>query len=282
MRFPGIKSIGICALVIAACWVPAAFSQSRVIRIGSGGTYLGVQMEDVTAGNLTKYKLSKEMGVIVTSVEKGSPAEAAGLQADDVILDYCGIPVISMAQMQRLVEETPAGRKVTLGVSRDGKSLTLTPTLRERPGGSRDIRLLAPGGRNFDFALPEEGRGFWLDRPGGGQRFGFSIPFEGRPRIGVTLEPLTNQMAEFLGVPGKEGALVTDVTKGSSADGRLKAGDVIVRADGKSVRNPDDLLNILSGKADGATVDLVIVRDKKETNVSITLGSSGTRKGFKV
>jgi len=89
-------------------------------------------------------------------------------------------------------------------------------------------------------------------------------------------------MAEFLGVPGKEGALVTDVAKGSAAENRLKAGDVIVRADGKSVRNPDDFLNILRGKDDGASVDLVIVRDKKETTVTVTLGSGGARKGFKV
>jgi serine protease Do len=288
MSFSGIKRTEISSFVLAGLaiaglsglYASPAFSQSRVIRIGGGGAYLGIQMEDVTAASMAKYKLSKEMGVIVASVEKGSPAEAAGLQTDDVILDYCGIPVISMAQLQNLVQETPPGRKATLAVRRDGKTLTLTPTLRERPGSSRDIGLRAFGGPNFDFAIPE-GRGFWFERPGEAPRFNFTIPSESGPRLGVTLEPLTNQMAEFLGVPGKAGALVTDVSKGSSAEGHLRAGDVIVRADGKSIRRPDDLMNILRDKEGGATVDLVVVRDKKETTVTVTLGS-GARRGFKL
>ena len=87
----------------------------------SSGAYLGIQMADVTASNMSQYKLSSERGVIVRSVVKGSPAEAANLQNGDVILEFAGYPVWSSLQLSRLVQETPVGRKVELIVSRDGK-----------------------------------------------------------------------------------------------------------------------------------------------------------------
>lgn len=262
------------AAAVLACsvlWWPAISSaQVRVLRIGDRTAYLGVRMEDVTADNMAKYKLAKETGVIVSSVEKGSPAEAAAIQENDVILEYCGIPVISAAQLARLVEETPVGRKVELLVSRDGKRLTLTAKLAERSGRTVEIAPRAGVERRLELAIPEIESFPFRWRPM--ERLAAS-----RPRLGVTLEPLTEQMAEFLGVPGKEGALVTSVAKDSPADTKLRAGDVIVRADGKSVRNPDDLTRIIRDKDRGATVELRVIRDKKEITVSIQLDGTAAR-----
>lgn len=252
-------------------WPTASSAQVRVLRIGDRTAYLGVRMEDVTADNMAKYKLTKEMGVIVSSVEKGSPAEAAAMQENDVILEYCGIPVISATQLARLVEETPIGRKVELLVSRDGKRLTLTAKLGERSG--RAIETVAPRAgiaRRLELTIPEIESFPFRWRPM--ERLAAS-----RPRLGVTLEPLTDQMAEFLGVPGKEGALVTSVAKDSPAETKLRAGDVIVKADGKTVRIPDDVTRIVRDKERGATVELRVIRDKKEITVSVQLDGTAAR-----
>jgi serine protease Do len=245
----------------------------QVIRISSDGAFLGIEMEDVTSANMAKYKLSGETGVIVRSVEKGSPAEAAGLQENDVILDYAGMPVFSSSALARMVQETPVNRTVTLLVSRDGKKLTITARLGAREGAQaspRRFELFTPDNLGRYFAQP--GSGFFQFAPRGGSR-ALNL-FPERPQLGVTVEPLTDQMAAFLGVAGKKGVLVNSVTPGTPAASVLKAGDVIVSIDGKPISEPSDLTRELAGKAAGSKSELKIVRDKKEITGAVEFPKS--------
>jgi serine protease Do len=231
-------------------------------------------MEDVTATNMSKYKLSSERGVIVRLVMKGSPAEAAGLQEDDVLLEFGGYPVWSSLQLSRLVEETPVGRKVDLVVSRDGKRMNLTARLATRDGRRADNRMEqpfwwspGPGFRSFQFRFP--------DAPEG------ELDARQKPRLGVTLQPLTDQLGEFLGVPSKKGALVASVANGSPSAGKLKSGDVIISADGRTIDSPEDLTRLVGDKAEGA-VTLKVIRNKKEITVVIDLPADEHQKGYKL
>jgi len=266
------------------------YSIEKNVQIGLDGAYLGIEMEDVTADNMASYKLAGERGVIVRSVMKGSPAEAAGLQEKDVILEFAGTSVQSVQQMRRLVRETPVGRKVDLVVSRGGMKINLTAKIGKREtgrGGAEnepDIMMFgAPGGRTFHFRTPEEGN--WPEMPGM-PGMGPSWKEESsRPRLGVTLQPLTDQMAEFLGVPGRKGVLVTSVVEGSPAVGRLKAGDVIVRADNQPIEDLGDLTRTVRGKPEGGKLELMVVRDKKEIVITVDLAGTGAKpqnRGFKL
>ncbi len=245
---------------------PSSRAQTRsfpyVIQMNSTGAYLGIQMDDVTSTNMSRYKLSSEKGVIVRSVQKGSPAEDAKIQADDVILDYAGTPVWSSAQFSRLVEETPPGRKVDLVVSRDGKRVNLTATI-----GTRSDRA-ASSDRNL-FPRDFMDRIFPFQPPGDRGDEGSTVQTR-RPRLGVTLQPLTDQLGEFLGVPGKKGALVSSVLEGSPSAGKLKSGDVIIAADGKQISEPDDLIQLINNKSAGS-LNLKVIRDKKEVSVVVNL-----------
>jgi S1-C subfamily serine protease len=190
----------------------------------------------------------------------------------------------------RLVRETPVGRKIDVGLSRDGKTLNVTAKVgkREGPltfdgrrlqvfprGSERDFSFDFPGGRGFGFRMPG-GPGFQFDWPGEGRAFSFTD----RPRLGVSLQPLSDQMAEFLGVPGKQGVLVTSVNENSPATGKLKAGDVIIRADTQSVDGPEDLSRVVRGKAAGSSLELKVIRDKKEISIVIPLpNEEGQRRG---
>jgi len=258
----------------------------RVLRVNPDGSYLGIEMEDVTADSMARYKLAGETGVIVRSVVKGSPAEAARLQENDVILEYAGIPVFSMAELSRLVSETPPNRTLTLVVSRDGKKLNLTIKTGERQGDALSGRLeVLPRDLERQFNLNPPGSEFFQFRtPDGRNRsFSFVLPGQGSARLGATVEPLTEQMASFLGVPGKQGVLVNSVTAGSPASPVLRAGDVIVAVDGKAVASPADLSQALSRKEPGSKIDLKVIRDKKEISISVDLQKPGaTGRGVKV
>jgi len=254
---------------------PAAHAQARFFQFGSSGAFLGVRMEDVTAANMAKYKLSSERGVIVTDVVKDSPAEKANIREGDVIVEFGGFQVWSAVQLTRLVEETPPGRKVDLVVSRDGKRINLTAQIGsngDRRSGSRNglITPTPPDLREFDFQAP-----FGPDN----RRRG--VDSTKKPRLGITLQPLTEQLAEYFGVPGRKGALVSGVSSGSASEGKLRVGDVIIGADDKAIGSPEDLIGFVEDKAEGP-ITLKVIRDKKEVRVVVNLPSSGNEGSYKL
>ncbi len=232
----------------------------RILQLNPSGGYLGIQMDDVTSSNMTRYKLNAERGVIVRSVMKGSPAEDAGLKEGDVLLEFGDFQVWSAAQLSRLVQETPPGRKVNLVVSRDGKRINLSVQMGRRDARRADSpRLVIPDfdGRGFRFEAPDSLAPRPADQPGR------------KPRLGVTLQPLTDQLGEFLNVPGRKGVLVVSVAEGSPSAGKLKAGDVIISADGKGIDDPEDLIRIVTDKEGDLT--LKVIRDKREITVVVNL-----------
>jgi len=284
-------ALAVFVLALPGATSPAAaqevYSIERGVRVEPGGAYLGIEMEDVTADNMASYKLAGERGVIVRSVVKGSPAEAAGLQEKDVILEYAGTAVLSAQQMTRLVRETPSGRKVDLVVSRDGKKVNLAAKIgqKERGPGLMEgepgvMTFSGPGPRTFHFRTPQGEE--WPGLPG---MEPFGREGSSRPRLGVTIQPITDQLADFLGVPGKKGVLVASTIEGSPAVGKLKAGDVIVRADNQPIEDPGDLSRVVREKSEGGKLELKVVRDKKEIPVTIELAGSESKpksKGYRL
>lgn len=276
-----VRSGIVIVVIFLACSMALPSSQaqtrafSNALQLGLDGAYLGIQMKDVKADDVSKYKLSSERGVIVSSVTKGSPAETANVKEEDVILEFGGFAVWSSSQLSRLVQETPAGRKVDMVVSRDGKRINLNATLENRDGrnAERQIEIFpndrfGPGQRSFQFRLPD-----MPERPA-------TDPSPQKARLGVTVQLLTDQLGAFLGVPGNKGVLVASVLDGSPSTGKLKSGDVIISVDGKSVENPDELTRLIRAKSEGA-VNLKVIRDKKEIPVVVNLPASD-EKGYKL
>src|SRR5215471_2693172 len=99
---------------------------------GGGSSYLGVDIADVTAERLSDLKLKEEHGAEVTMVDSDAPAGKAGLHEHDVILSMNGTAVESAAQLRRMIRETPPGRVITLGISRDGQPQTVKVELADR------------------------------------------------------------------------------------------------------------------------------------------------------
>ncbi|HET8827547.1 MAG TPA: PDZ domain-containing protein, partial [Terriglobales bacterium] len=97
-----------------------------------GGSYLGVDTQDVTSDRLGALHLKDERGVEITMVDQDAPAGKAGLKEHDVILSINDQQVQSVEQLRRLIHEIPAGRTISIGVSRDGQPLTVHAQLAER------------------------------------------------------------------------------------------------------------------------------------------------------
>lgn len=95
-------------------------------------TWLGLKVKDTDEAQAKELKLPHVTGVLVVSVVPGSPAAKAGFQPNDVIMEFDGQRVRSVAQLHRLIEETPADRTVKVEISRKGKLETLQVKIETR------------------------------------------------------------------------------------------------------------------------------------------------------
>lgn len=233
-----------------------------------GGAWLGVTLSDISEEKATELKLSGEYGVQVKEVHEDSPAAKAGLAKDDIIVEFAGEKARSAMQLRRLVRETPPGRDVAIVVRRGGETKTLTAKLAEPedhdmayfqapgPPGTFNVRVPHPMPEvrvpDFNFV--------WMQRGA---------------RLGISGDELTAQLAQYFGVKQGKGILVREVVVGSAAEkAGVKAGDVIVAADGKEVSTVGALRRALDGNADQKEkrkLALTIVRDKHEQTLTVEL-----------
>jgi serine protease Do len=273
-------------VVVVATLVTGVKAQSRernFMVLDGRGSELGAMVSDVDVKSATP-------GVKVDEVHSDSPAEKAGLRAGDIVVDYDGERVRSARQFTRLVQETPEGRSVAIGIMRDGKKQTVkaTPeagrmTWNFGPDVDRALREAERGMRNFHFEIPPDFHEFRFDdrdrdnrEP---RRFEYRVPQEfrvpvpgygfGRGRLGVTVQSLTDELEEFFGAKNG-GALVSSVSRDSAAaKAGIKAGDVIVSINGNAVSDSGDLMNALEDITGEATI--VVLRDKKEMTLKATI-----------
>jgi serine protease Do len=250
---------GILAVNARAEYQPAfdPFPDKAIIISKNSGSFLGINVLEIDNERAKALNLKEERGVEVTRVEEDSPAAKGGLKVGDVVLEYNGQRLESVAQFIRMVHETPAGREIKLTVSRSGAQETVAIRT-----GVRKAMLAKADGNVLE--IPD------LDLPG------LRIPDIPRAHMswrstvaGIEAESLDSQLAEFFGV--KEGVLVRSVVRGSSADkAGFKAGDVIVKIDDSKVTTPRE---ISSGVRSAAkkSVPVQIVRDRREQTLTLSI-----------
>ena len=227
----------------------------------STGSYLGVDISDVSKDRLEALKLKDERGVEVTMVDQDAPAGKAGLKEHDVILTMNGTNVESGAQLRRMIRETPPGRTVTFGVSREGQPVTIKVQLADRHKSA----AWGPKSKDFKFEMPDMPNMSDFDIP-----VSVVVVHSGM-RSGLMIENITPQLGDFFGVKGGKGVLVRSVEKGSRADkSGFRAGDIIVRVNDQTVHDTSDFSHALRSTSKG-TVNVGIIREKKEQNLTLSL-----------
>jgi len=223
-------------------------------------SYLGVDIADVTSERVSTLKLKDEKGVEVTMVDQDAPAGKAGIKEHDVILSMNGTAVESKAQLQRMIHETPPGRIVTLGLSRDGQPVTIKVQLADKhkeimSWPRPDIHVNVP-----DIHIPD------IDIPAFNM-----VMITTSARSGLMVENITPQLGEYFGVKGGNGVLVRSVEKGSRAEkAGFRAGDVIVKVNGQAIHDTSDFQHAVKSRS-GDSVNVGIMRDRKEQNFTLSL-----------
>ncbi|MEO5821620.1 MAG: PDZ domain-containing protein [Vicinamibacteraceae bacterium] len=250
---------------------------------GMGGARVGMVVRDVETADVAKEKLAGTAGAIVTEVVKDSAAQKAGIKTGDVVTAFDGERVRSARQLERLVEETPAGRTVKVALQRAGAPMTLD-VAPEAP----KVSQMMPGMPG----MPGEGGGDtfrWQKRaPGPGQEFEgpqgmpfkFEMPagrfdFDGEPfmaasrgRLGVRVQDLSEELAGYFGV--KSGVLVAGVEADApAAKAGVKAGDVITAVNGQAITDPGELRREVAKVEEGKTADLAVTREKKALTLKV-------------
>jgi serine protease Do len=186
--------------------------------------YLGVLIQKVTPEIAESLGMEKSQGALVANVSKDGPAEKAGVKVGDVIVEFDGKEIRDSGELPIIVARTPIDKKVRMKVLRDKKETFLNVAV----GELKDEEVVA--------TAPEKGE------------------------LGLTVQRLTPQMAESLGLERVEGVVVTAVEPGSAAEeAGIRRGDIIVEVDRKAVRSIDDYKKAVAGVRKGRGV-LFLVR----------------------
>jgi serine protease Do len=227
-------------------------------------SYLGVDIADITSDRMNALKLKEEKGVEVTMVDQDAPAGKAGIKEHDVIVSMNGTTVESGAQLRRMIHETPPGRVVTFGLSRDGQPLTVKVQLADK---HKELGFVPPRAGEFHVQVPN------IHVPDIDIPAMHMIMVTSSARSGLTVENITPQLGEFFGVRNGNGVLVRAVEKGSRAEkAGFHAGDVIVKINGQQVHDTGDFSQAVRDR-NGNSVNVGVMRDKKEQNLTLTLPS---------
>jgi serine protease Do len=264
------------ASVAAPAENAALDSGNQVFGISSeedtGGTsYLGVDTQDITSDRLGALKLKEERGVEVTMVDRDAPAGKAGLKEHDVILTVNGAEVESVEQLRRMIRETPPGRIVALGLSRDGQPMTIKVQLADRKNSYAHGYSYGTNGKDFHFVMPPIPPIPPMPDIGDIDVPVSIVVVHSSARSGLMVENLTPQLGDFFGAKNGQGVLVRSVEKGSRADrAGFRAGDVIVKINGEAIHDSSDFSHALRERKDN-TASISVIRDKKEVNITITL-----------
>jgi serine protease Do len=198
--------------------------------------FFGVVPNDVTPEDAQRLKVRQ--GALITSVTEGSPAAQAGIQVEDVIVEYNGKPVRGELDFRDMVARTAPGTVVPVKIVRNGREMTVRVKVEEAPDPEQQTR----------------------------QR---QQPQESGRKLGISIENLTPELVERYRLPrGTRGVVITEVVPGSAADDAgLSPGDVIVQVDGQRVDNVDEVHRIVSGRKAGDAV-IFIVRSNTDQGIA--------------
>lgn len=284
------RSLTFClALLLAGSSVATAaeFDQDRTDRprraSRSGSSFLGVNLAEVTSGVVGRLKLREERGALITSVTTDSAASKAGLQKDDVVIKWNGEQVESAGHLWRHIHETPVGRAVKLGVVRDGREIEVNATMGDRGEYSiryrTDLSEMRDQIREQSRLVREQSRQARDQAREARQTVARIRPSRGY-RMGISLQGMSPQLAEYFGLKGRNGALVVFVHPDTAAaKAGIKAGDVILSIGGETVENPYKVHQVLSSKSEGPT-EVKVMRDRQERTFTIQLEKADSNSSF--
>jgi serine protease Do len=233
--------------------------------------YLGVNLSEVSPDRITALHLKDAHAAEVMFVDHDAPAAKSGLKVHDVILQLDGQPVENADQLRHRLLDLPSGRTVSFLVNRDGTPINISVQLCDQKELENKAWSQHKAAR--ESSTPKSG---------------FSQTFVGAPSsavngildtvmpkglyVGVELNPVRTQLADYFGVSSGTGLLVENVDYQSpAAQAGLKAGDVVVRVESRQMTSKGDWVKAIRNHR-GRLVQVTVMRNKQEQVLTMSAG----------
>ena len=208
------------------------YEQIRATGAVSRG-WLGVLIQDVDQQLAESFELDRPKGALVSRVLPDSPAEKAGLEVGDVILNFNGVEIVRSSDLPPVVGRTKAGDRVPVKVIRDGKTKSIKVLIGELPGDDALAAVSEGPGRTPKGTSDE--------------------------RINLTVAEITEEMREERDLD-TDGVLVKDVQNGPAFDAGVRANDILLQIDNKVIDSPKRFREVMKGIDGGRAVAVLIQR----------------------
>jgi serine protease Do len=222
--------------------IPANLARGIIEQLQTSGAvtrgWLGVSIQDLTPELADYYGLKDGKGALVGEVFEGDPADKAGIKAKDVIIEVDGKKIEDSRDLSRTIAEVPVGKKLTVKVLREGKERTFRVKIVKRTDEKETLAMKGP---------KEE------------------------TDLGMTVSPLTPQLARQFNLSETEGVVVVGVEKGGPADqAEVQEGDLILEIDRKAITTLEDYHALIKRVKEGETVSLLVRRRTGFVALTIT------------
>lgn len=190
--------------------------------------WLGVLIQDVTLELAESFGMSKPQGALIAKVIPESPAAGAKMQVGDIVVSFNGKDIERSSSLPPVVGSTPVGKKVPVKVIRGGRSQTLWVKLGELPEQDETIAKAETSKATSD------------------------------NRLTISVADLTSDQRAELGIDG--GILVEAVGDGAAGSAGVREGDIILRVDGKMIKNIDEFEAAIEKLPTGKSIAILIQR----------------------
>jgi serine protease Do len=212
--------------------IPINLAKDIIVALKNEGEvtrgWLGVAIQDLSSDMAEYYEIEQKQGVFVTDVFEGDPADQAGIQRKDIILELNGEKIKTTRQLTAMIAKIAVGESATVKILRDGKEKTVQVTIGKRP----EERLAARG--------PQKER---------------------QEEFGISVSNLTPEIAQRFNTDEADGVIVTQVESGSKGDNAdVRVGDIIKEINRQPIKNESDYQAALAKVVPGEPVNLFIRR----------------------
>lgn len=201
---------------------------------------IGVMIQEVTEELAESFGLSKATGALVVSVEKGGPADKAGIEVRDIILEFNGRTIVNSSDLPRIVGNTKPKSEATTEVWRKGSTKSFMVLVGEMPVDDKAERMQKHG------KAPDKAN-----------------------RLGLALSELTDKQRKQMNLEG--GLLVEEVQPGTASRVGIRAGDIIIGLNSQDIKTVKQFNQMLEKISKGKNIALLIKRGDMTTFITMKL-----------
>jgi len=193
--------------------------------------WLGILIQDVTRELAESFNMPKPIGALVAKVLPDSPAEKAGFQVGDIVVEYNGREISSSSSLPPMVGSSPLGKEADVKIIRNGKAKHLKVAITELPT-EEDLVQRDNGARG-------------------------TVTIK---RVAITVSDLNDEDRQQLDEVVRGGVIVESVNKGAASEAGIRAGDVIIKLNGVDVLNSRQLEGIIEDLPAGKSFPILVLR----------------------